>query len=72
MAKSSMMISDEDEEMPIKLYNYACRDVEAWELFEDKELMIEIEVAEDDLRLGIVREYRGFIKGVMDLEGYRL
>ena len=62
MAGSSILLTDEDRALLLKVSGLLEEIIETLEILEDEDTMKSIKEAEEDMKAGRVREYNGFLK----------
>jgi hypothetical protein len=58
----SVLLTDEDRALLLKVSNLLEEVVETFSILEDKEAMLRIKQAEEDVKAGRVRDYNDFLR----------
>jgi len=62
MSKTSVLLTNKDRTLLLKVSNLLEEIIETFEILEDKETMKSIKQAEQDIKAGRVRSYKDFLK----------
>ena len=62
MSRSSVLLTDEDRALLLKVSSLLREIIETFDILEDEDAMKSIRAAEDDVKAGRVRDYNEFIE----------